>query len=76
MAAFQASMMAPKLLTFGDEDLRVPLVHGTRMREALTKSGNPPIWVTYPGEGHGGWLPKTDVDFAKRVEQFLGQQLK
>ncbi len=67
---------APVLLAFGEADRRVPLAHGTRMREALIKAGNTPLWVTYPGEGHGGWLPKTNVDFAKRVEEFLGQHLK
>jgi len=66
----------PVLLAFGTEDRRVPLVHGTRMRDALRAAGQDPVWITYPGEGHGWAKAENRVDFARRVEAFLAQHLK
>jgi len=66
---------APLLLAYGSEDRRVPPVHGTRMRDALTAAGRPPEWVLYPGEGHGWLKLETRLDFARRLEQFLAKHL-
>lgn len=66
---------APLLLAAGAEDRRVPLVHGTRMRDALTKAGRPPEWVVYDDEGHGWYKLSTRVDFAARMEAFLARHL-
>jgi dipeptidyl aminopeptidase/acylaminoacyl peptidase len=70
-----ARIKAPLLLAFGEEDLRVPLAHGKRMRDALREAGNPPEWVTYPGEGHGFAVLKNRVDFAQRMEAFFAKHL-
>jgi acetyl esterase/lipase len=69
-------IQAPLLLAFGGEDLRVPLAHGERMREALRKAGREPEWVVYPNEGHGWWHKENRYDFAARMERFLAQHLK
>lgn len=66
---------APVLLVYGREDRRVPLVHGTRMRDALVAAGRPPEWVVYEGEGHGWLKPETRYDFARRLEAFLARHL-
>jgi dienelactone hydrolase len=66
---------APVLLAYGSDDRRVPLVHGTRMRDALAAAGRPPEWVLYPGEGHGWFKQETRVDFARRMEAFLARHL-
>ena len=66
---------APLLLAFGEADQRVPLVHGKRMRDALIDAGNPPEWVSYPGEGHGFAILKNRLDFANRMENFFGKHL-
>ena len=70
-----SQIKAPLMLAFGEADLRVPLAHGTRLREALQKLGRDPEWITYPGEGHGWAKPETRLDFARRVEQFLAKHL-
>jgi len=70
-----ARIRAPLLLAFGESDVRVPLAHGTRLREALREAGHDPEWVSYPGEGHGWRMPQTQIDFARRVETFLARQL-
>ena len=67
---------APLLLAFGDADRRVPLAHGERLRDALRDAGRPPEWVVYPNEAHGWRQVSTQVDFARRVEKFLGQHLQ
>jgi dipeptidyl aminopeptidase/acylaminoacyl peptidase len=46
------------------------------MRKALREAGNEPVWVTYPGEGHGFAVLKNRVDFAGRMEKFLAQHLQ
>jgi dipeptidyl aminopeptidase/acylaminoacyl peptidase len=66
---------APLLLAFGEDDKRVPLAHGERLRKALREAGNDPVWVTYPGEGHGFAVLKNRVDFAERMESFLAKYL-
>lgn len=66
---------APLLLAFGEADRRVPLAHGERLRQALTEAGHPPEWVTYANEGHSWRQVSTQVDFARRVERFLGEHL-
>lgn len=70
-----ARIRAPVLPAFGEKDLRVPLAHGTRMRDALRAAGADPEWVTYTNETHGWNLYSTNIDFARRVERFLAQHL-
>lgn len=67
---------APLLLAFGESDLRVPIAHGERLRAALREAGRPPEWVSYENEAHSWRMQSTQVDFAKRVEKFLGKHLK
>jgi len=70
-----ARIKAPVLLAAGGQDRRVPLEHGTRMRDALEAAGNEPEWVVYADEGHGWQTLKTRVDFARRLEGFLARHL-
>jgi dipeptidyl aminopeptidase/acylaminoacyl peptidase len=67
---------APLLLAYGSNDRRVPLVHGTRMRDALVAAGRPPEWIVYEGEGHGWLKLETRLDFAQRLEDFLARHLQ
>lgn len=70
-----ARIKAPLLLAFGEADRRVPLAHGERLRKAMREAGNDPVWVSYPGEGHGFAVLKNRVDFAERMEAFLAKYL-
>jgi dipeptidyl aminopeptidase/acylaminoacyl peptidase len=70
-----ARIKAPVLLAAGGQDRRVPLEHGTRMRDALKAAGNEPEWIVYADEGHGWQTLKTRVDFAQRLEAFLARHL-
>lgn len=71
-----AEIKAPVMLAFGGRDRRVPIAHGEKMRDALRAAGRDPVWVRYDAEGHGWFLPANQIDFAKRVEAFLGQHLR
>ena len=73
----QASRIrAPLLLAYGGEDKYVLLEHGTRLRSAMQKAGLNPQWVVYPDEGHGFLLKESQLDFAKKMEDFLDANLK
>ncbi|MDR7335119.1 dipeptidyl aminopeptidase/acylaminoacyl peptidase [Roseateles asaccharophilus] len=71
-----ARINAPLLLPYGAEDLRVPKDHGRSLRDAMTKAGNAPEYVEYENEGHGWQQMSARLDFAKRVETFLGKHLQ
>jgi dipeptidyl aminopeptidase/acylaminoacyl peptidase len=71
-----ARIKAPLLLAAGARDRRVPLVHATRLREALTEAGRAPEWVVYDDEGHGWLTLKNQLDFANRLEAFFARHLK
>ena len=65
----------PLLLAYGGADRRVPIEHGTRFRDAVTRTNRDVEWVEYPEEGHGWALIKTRVDFWSRVEKFLDKNI-
>lgn len=67
-----AEIRAPLLLAFGAQDRRVPLEHGTRMRQALEAAGRKPEWVVYGDEGHGWGKVDNMVDFWQRAERLIG----
>ena len=71
-----ARIKVPVLLAYGARDRRVPLAHGERMRAALTAAGNPPEWIVYDDEGHGWRRTTNQLDFWRRVEQFLAKHLR
>jgi dienelactone hydrolase len=70
-----ARIKAPVLMAYGTQDVRVPVVHGQKMRDALKANGVPVEWVTYDEEGHGWGLEANRYDFYRRVAQFLDRNL-
>ncbi|MBL8330964.1 MAG: S9 family peptidase [Rubrivivax sp.] len=67
---------APVLLMMGSEDIRVPLVHGNKMRDALRKANVPHEYHVYVGEGHGWNKEENRIDSMKRAEAFFAKHLK
>jgi dienelactone hydrolase len=73
----QASKIAqPLFMAYGSIDRRVPLDHGTQMRDAIRKTNQNVEWKVYSEEGHGWVLPANNIDFWTRVEGFLDKNLK
>ena len=70
-----ARIRQPLLLAHGAWDVRVPIVHGEKFRDA-NRPHNPQLeWLTYPEEGHGWRKLETRLDFWGRVERFLSRHL-
>ena len=69
-------IQAPVLLLHGDDDYRVPIENGERMRDALKKAGKPVEWVEIVDEGHGFSRPASVLNYWRRVEAFLARHLK
>jgi dipeptidyl aminopeptidase/acylaminoacyl peptidase len=70
-----ARITQPLLLAYGGVDRRVPIEHGKRFYQAV-QPFNPDVkWIEYGDEGHGWFMPKTNIDFWGRVERFLARQI-
>jgi dipeptidyl aminopeptidase/acylaminoacyl peptidase len=67
---------APLLLAYGADDVRVPLIHGEKMKAALDSGKKKYEWLVYDGEGHGWNKPENRYDWYKRVDKFLAENLK
>ena len=70
-----ARIKQPLLMAYGGADRRVPIAHGTRLRNAVAKENRQLEWVEYTEEGHGWALVKNRVDFWGRVESFLERNI-
>ena len=70
-----ARITQPLLLAYGSVDRRVPITHGTKFRDAVTRTNQNVEWVEYPEEGHGWSLEKNRFDFWTRVEKFLDRHI-
>ena len=64
------------MLTMGSDDQRVPLRHGTDMRDALIKAGKSVEWKVYADEGHGFNREENVIDFYTRSVNFFDANLK
>ena len=71
-----AEIRIPIFMAVGAQDRRVPIEHGTRMRDALRATGHEPEWVVYSDEGHGWLRAENRIDFWTRVESFLNKNLR
>lgn len=71
-----AKLTQPLLMAYGGLDQRVPIDHGTKLRNAVSPHNANLEWVTYADEGHGWMLQANKIDFWARVERFLDRHLK
>jgi dipeptidyl aminopeptidase/acylaminoacyl peptidase len=67
-----AKITKPVFMAYGGKDVRVPLIHGEKMRDSL-KGKIAVEWVVYPDEGHGWNKTANNVDFWTRAENFLNK---
>jgi dipeptidyl aminopeptidase/acylaminoacyl peptidase len=70
-----ARITQPLLMAYGGVDHRVPMYHGRKFYDAVTRTNKQVEWVSYPEEGHGWTLPKNRIDFWSRVEKFLDKNI-
>lgn len=65
----------PVLLLHGKVDDRAPYEHAKRMRDALTKAGNPPEFSTEWGEGHGFFDEANRAAAYEKILAFFAKNL-
>jgi len=65
----------PVMLIHGGEDFRVPQKHADRMREALTKAGNPPEWLVKRSEGHGFYVTENRIELYTKLLAFFDRHI-
>ncbi len=70
-----ARIRQPLLLAYGGADQRVPLIHGSKFRDAVKATNKDVEWIEYEKEGHGWALPENRIDFWSRVEKFLQRHI-
>jgi dipeptidyl aminopeptidase/acylaminoacyl peptidase len=58
-------------MAYGGRDTRVPLDHGTDMRNALQPAGKTYEWMSFPGEEHGLVFEENRIKLFTDVEAFL-----
>lgn len=66
---------ASVLMAYGSEDIRVPLIHGEKMRDKLKAQGNEVEWMVFTGEGHG-WVKESNrILWGETVVRFLDKYI-
>ncbi|OWQ88514.1 hypothetical protein CDN99_16820 [Roseateles aquatilis] len=70
-----AEIKQPVLMAYGAQDVRVPMINGVKMRDALRSHNKNVEWVVYDDEGHGWRKEANNVDFWSRVERFLAANM-
>jgi dipeptidyl aminopeptidase/acylaminoacyl peptidase len=66
---------AAVMLIHGKEDRRAPFEHAKRMRAALRKAGNNPVWISEMGEEHGIVNQNNRADVYRAMLEFLKKNL-
>jgi dipeptidyl aminopeptidase/acylaminoacyl peptidase len=70
-----SKIKAPVLMAYGSEDVRVPLIHGERMRDLLLKQGNSVEWLVMTGEGHGWAKESNRIKWGETVMSFIDRHI-
>lgn len=70
-----ARITQPLLLAYGGADRRVPMAQGRLFYDKVRKTNTHVQWIEYSKEGHGWYLPETQIDFWSKVETFLNANI-
>ncbi|NMW23652.1 S9 family peptidase [Rhodanobacter denitrificans] len=65
----------PVLLIHGEDDKRAPFAQAKAMRAALDAAHKPYEWLSKPGEGHGFYSEKNNIEFYNRLQAFLEKNI-
>jgi dipeptidyl aminopeptidase/acylaminoacyl peptidase len=66
---------APVLLMHGEDDQRVPISHGLKMKAALESRGKHVEWLSFAGEGHGLRYLQTTTQYYQTMLTFLDKYI-
>lgn len=70
-----AKIEVPVLLMHGDGDVRVPISHGKKMRDALERNKKQVSWLSFEEEGHTLRYVQNKHTYYKTMLSFLGAHL-
>jgi dipeptidyl aminopeptidase/acylaminoacyl peptidase len=74
--AFHADRIkTPLLMIYGQDDHRVPLEQGEKMKSALDKAGKKYEWMVVPEEGHGFGKIENRVAVYDKILNFLDRNI-
>ncbi|WP_266169807.1 alpha/beta hydrolase family protein [Dyella subtropica] len=65
----------PVLLVHGEADQRAPFAQAKAMRAALEAAHKPYEWLSKPGEGHGFYTEKNNIEFLNTLQAFLDKHI-
>lgn len=65
----------PVLLIHGEDDQRAPFAHAKAMRAALEAAHKPYEWMSKPGEGHGFYSEKNNIELYNVLQAFLAKNI-
>jgi dipeptidyl aminopeptidase/acylaminoacyl peptidase len=66
---------APVLMAYGSEDIRVPLIHGEKIRDKLLAQGNTVDWMVMVGEGHGWAKESNNILWGETMLNFVNRYI-
>lgn len=66
---------APVLLMHGEDDKRVPISHGKKMKRALNQNGKSVEWVEFENAGHGLRCVSESMLYYERLGAFLEKHI-
>jgi dipeptidyl aminopeptidase/acylaminoacyl peptidase len=70
-----AKIKAPVLLMHANRDERVPISHGTNMRDALQRADKAVEWEEFGMDGHGLYEPKNQKRYLQLILDFLRKHI-
>ena len=65
----------PLLLIHGEDDVRAPFAQAKAMRAALDAAHKPYEWMSKPGEGHGFYDEKNNIERLTRLQAFFAKYI-
>jgi dienelactone hydrolase len=65
----------PVLLVHGEDDQRAPFAQAKAMRAALEAAHKPYEWMSKPGEGHGFYDVKNNIEFYTLLQTFIAKYI-
>jgi Dipeptidyl aminopeptidases/acylaminoacyl-peptidases len=65
----------PVLLIHGEDDKRAPFAQAKAMRAALDAAHKPYEWMSKPGEGHGFYDEKNNIERLTRLQAFFAKYI-
>ncbi|WP_217916282.1 S9 family peptidase [Duganella sp. BJB1802] len=66
---------APVLIMHGKEDVRVPIAHAEKMKDALEAQHKTVQWLSFEKEGHGLYYVDNEIAYYKTLLEFLDKYI-